>query len=276
MSNLSHVVTGEPFAPAAADWNAFVDTARTVRDARLISQPGPLQSIPDVTAEGRMLTTLYPAVEGLRCATKATFVRWLPDDMSSSPYKLKEEVDDSNTPIATDIVNRDTGLTIAADKYVIANWINGEWRPVYSGHAVASVGTPCCSCGEGAYFTLPAFTITCSGSTNNVLTAQLRTNPICSDYFPEAPCVDCEYYYQGSAMSPTYGLDTHLIADLIESPKGTWTLSITYSGLCGGVATVITATYTATSALYTCPTLTMTRSTVSAGTWPATLTLTPG
>lgn len=41
MSNLSHVVTGEPFAPAAADWNAFVDTARTVRDQRVIFKPGP-------------------------------------------------------------------------------------------------------------------------------------------------------------------------------------------------------------------------------------------
>lgn len=249
---------------------------QTERDPSLRDINRKQQLIQDLTAEGRMLTTLYPAVEGLRCATKATFVRWIVDNNDVSPKTLKEEVDESNTIIPTDIVNRDTGLTIAANKYVIANWINGEWRPVYSGHAVATAGTPCCSCGEGAYFTLPGFTITCSGSTNNVLTAQLRTNPICSDYFPEAPCVDCEYYYQGSAMSPTYGLDTHLIADLIESPKGTWTLSITYSGLCGGVATVITATYTATSDLYTCPTLTMTRSTVSAGTWPSTLTLTPG
>lgn len=37
---LTHVTSGEPFRPAAAEWNAFVDTARTVRDQRqLWSQP---------------------------------------------------------------------------------------------------------------------------------------------------------------------------------------------------------------------------------------------
>lgn len=42
MSHLTHVVTGEPFKPAAGDWNAFVDTARTVRDQRVIFKPGDL------------------------------------------------------------------------------------------------------------------------------------------------------------------------------------------------------------------------------------------
>ena len=41
MSNLTHVVPGEPFKPAAADWNTFVDTARLVRDQRVIFKPGP-------------------------------------------------------------------------------------------------------------------------------------------------------------------------------------------------------------------------------------------
>lgn len=40
MAHLTHVVPGEPFKPAAGDWNAFVDTARTVRDQRVIFKPG--------------------------------------------------------------------------------------------------------------------------------------------------------------------------------------------------------------------------------------------
>lgn len=39
---LRHANPGEPFRPDAVTWNAFVDTARTVRDNRRIFEPGPL------------------------------------------------------------------------------------------------------------------------------------------------------------------------------------------------------------------------------------------
>ena len=61
---LQHVTPGEPFIPAAATWNAFVDAARTVRDARQIWGVQPLQFACDSQNAWFIITLFGPPTGG--------------------------------------------------------------------------------------------------------------------------------------------------------------------------------------------------------------------
>jgi len=132
---LDYVTPGEPFKPSATTWNAFVDTARTVRQQRVIFGVPPLQASGDDNeqAQGRLTSALAPCDNALTGATTFTFARYVTDgsiDPQTDPVTMTEETSgDPPEAVETEGVNR-SKLEAAVDGHVVCVKINGEWVPV--------------------------------------------------------------------------------------------------------------------------------------------------
>ena len=133
---LDFVQPGQPFKPSAASWNAFVDTARTVRARRTITgvPDGQWDSGGNEALIGRLITAISPASNSLTGATEFKVALWVPDpdiDPQTVPKTLMEEVDDDFVLIETYCVNRSTKLSANSGGMVILNRINGELIPCW-------------------------------------------------------------------------------------------------------------------------------------------------
>lgn len=138
----SDPAAGDVYGPIDGEWFIGEGGAGFMAQGSKLDDSDPLRGLFYRTAdggiravEGRLLTEITPATNGLTGATGFTFTQWVEDkslDPQTDPLTLMEDVDESDEVIEVPGVNRSTKLACGVDGYVILNWINKSWRPVWA------------------------------------------------------------------------------------------------------------------------------------------------
>lgn len=138
---LTAMTAGDELGPVADEW--FIGSAGSgfVAQGDLLPDSDPPRAQfyrsgggGGGATQGRLLSAISPASNGLTGATTFTFARYVRDpdiDPQTDPVTMKEEDDGADPPeaVETEGVNR-AHITGAIDDHVVCVRISGEWVPV--------------------------------------------------------------------------------------------------------------------------------------------------